>query len=398
VFGLLAAASVALPATARLGSWLPIHLLFAGTASTAIAGMMPFFSVAVSTARPVHLAVRLAAVILVAGGALTVVAARLATSALTGPDALPAGIGGLVYLAGLIFVGWATLAPLRAALGSRRLLVGAIYGIAAADVLAGAGLATLLLLGYPPAVQDWAALKPAHAWLNLFGFVSLTICGSLLHLLPTVAGARIRRSIASVASFAGVAGGPPLAALGFAAENQLLALTGAAILVIGALALVIFAAQAWRSRGHWTTDRSWHRLTTGSLIAAIGWFVVGTALACAQVASGWSSGAGWQLGAVIVPIGAGWVGQALIGASAHLVPAVGAGSPERHARQRQILGRAGPLRLVVFNAGLVALMVGDGLTLVGEVAVALAVLAAIVLLGTALLAADPRHRLGSGHD
>jgi nitrite reductase (NO-forming) len=398
VFGLLAAASVALPATARLGAWLPIHLLFAGSASTAIAGLMPFFSVALSTARPVHVAVRLAAVILVAAGALIVVAARFAASALTGPDALPAGVGGLVYMAGLILVGWATLAPLGTALGSRRLLIGAIYGVAAADVLAGAGLATLLLLGYPPAVQEWAALKPAHAWLNLFGFVSLTICGSLLHLLPTVAGARIRRSAASVASFAGVAGGPPLVALGFAAGSQVVALAGAAILVIGALALVIHASQVWLSRAHWTTDRGWHRLTTGSLIAAIAWFLGGTALAGAQVATGWSSGAAWQLGPVIAPIGAGWVAQALIGASAHLLPAVGSGSPERHARQRQILGRGGPLRLVLFNAGLIAAALGDGLTLFGMAAVAVAAIAAILLLGVALLATDPGHRLGSAHD
>jgi hypothetical protein len=397
-FGVLAAASVALPATARLGTWLPIHLLFAGSATTAIAGLMPFFSVAVSGARPVHAALRFAAVSSVAVGALIVVGARFAAPVLTGPDALPAGIGGLVYLAGLILVGWATLAPLRAAMGSRRLLIGAIYGIAAADVLAGAGLATLLLLGYLPVVQEWAALKPAHAWLNLFGFVSLAICGSLLHLLPTVAGARIRRSAATVTSFAGVAGGPPLAALGFAVGSQVVALAGAVILVTGAIALAVHGLDVWHSRARWTTDLGWHSLTTGSLIAAIGWFVVGTALAGAQIATGWSSGAGWQLGALIVPIGAGWVGQALIGASAHLVPAVGAGSPERHAHQRQILGRAGPLRLVMLNAGLVAVVLGDGLSLVGEVAVALAALASFSLLGAALMAPDPRHRLlGSGH-
>ena len=44
-----AAVTAFLPATVRVGSWLPLHLALAGGATTAIAGMMPFFSAAFAT-------------------------------------------------------------------------------------------------------------------------------------------------------------------------------------------------------------------------------------------------------------------------------------------------------------------------------------------------------------
>ena len=60
----------------------------------------------------------------------------------------------------------------------------------------------------------WAYLKPAHAWLNLVGFVSLVIATTLLHFFPTVIGARIRRSRVAYATVIGLALGASLVALG----------------------------------------------------------------------------------------------------------------------------------------------------------------------------------------
>src|SRR5450759_6037809 len=109
------------------------------------------------------------------------------TNASAGGGALPV-LGGIAYLAGIVALFAATFLPLRGALGPRRPLVSLAYGAALADVLAGAALGTLYLGGWLPVVGSWVGLKPAHAWLNLLGFVSLVVTGTLIHLLPTVLG------------------------------------------------------------------------------------------------------------------------------------------------------------------------------------------------------------------
>ena len=74
----------------------------------------------------------------------------------------------------------------------RHPIVQLTYGVALADLTVGASLAIGFLLGLEPITAHWVALKPAHAWLNVFGFVSLTIAGTLIYLYPTMLGTRIR--------------------------------------------------------------------------------------------------------------------------------------------------------------------------------------------------------------
>lgn len=388
------------PGSAGLGPWLPVHLLLAGAATTAIAGVMPFFSAAVANAPPAPPWLRLAAIVGVASGALLVAGGRIASPALAGGNAWIAGAGGVVFIGGLFCVGAATILPLRSALGARRFVMGSIYGIALVNVIIGATLASLLLLGWLPVLQNWAALKPAHAWLNVFGFVSLVISGSLLHLLPTVAGARITRTRASVVCFACVATGPLAAALGFAIGSTAVAAIGASILVVGAVALAVHGLNVITHRAKWTTDPGWHRFTTWSLMAGIGWFVVGTVIAAGMIVVGGATAAGWQLAPLIAPIGVGWIAQVLFGAWSHLVPAVGPGLPERHAAQRRFLGRGSTERLVILNLGVAAMVIGEASTesalfVAGILAIALAGAAGLVLLVAAFLAPGPRRVAGT---
>ena len=46
--------------------------------------------------------------------------------------------------------------------------------------------------GVPGVIEAWDRLRPMHAWLGLFGAISLTIFATLVYLVPTVVGARIR--------------------------------------------------------------------------------------------------------------------------------------------------------------------------------------------------------------
>jgi hypothetical protein len=238
-------------------------------------------------------------------------------------------------------------------------------------------------------VANWPALKASHAWFNLFGFVSLVIAGSLLHLLPTVAGARIGRSRASVITFAALASGPPLTAIALGLNLQLIATVGVAVTLGGGIALVIHAMDVLRRTAKWTTDLDWHHFTTWSLMASCGWFVVAVAVAAIPIISGDP----WQLLPLMVPFGVGWVLQALVGSWSHLMPAVGPGSPARHGRQRRILGFAGSIRVLAFNAGVAVAVLGIGLgvpalTSIGGVAIVALLALALVLLAFALVARE----------
>lgn len=390
VFVGLALVAVVAPGNAGLGPWLPVHLLLAGGATTAIAGVMPFFSAAITNAPPAPGWLRFAAVFGVAIGSLVVVLGRIVSPGLVGGGAWIAGVGGVVFICGLAFTGAATLLPLRLALGARRVVIAFVYGMAVLNVAAGATLASLLLLGWLPAVENWSALKPAHAWLNVFGFVSLVIAGTLLHLLPTVLGTRISNSRATVVAYVCVALGPPLAALGFIVQSDVLAASGALTLLVGAIALLAYAVDVQRTPAHWTTDPGWHRFTSSSMLAAIGWFVAGTAIAAWIVIRDGANASGWQLEPLVGPVFIGWIAQVLVGAWSHLVPAVGPGLPPRHARQRRVLGRLATLRLVALNLGVAVIVVAFALNVqplatVGMGLAGLALAAAVALLAVAYL-------------
>ena len=170
-----------------MGSWLPLHLALAGGATTAIAGMMPFFSAAFATSQPVDARVRWLSVAAVALGALVVAVGYAGRNLGLG------AVGGAVFLTGIALTAYATIVPVRRPLARRGGVVTLGYALALLLVAAGALLATLFLAGVTPVLQAWGNLRPAHAWLNLVGFVSLVIATTLLHFFPTVIGARILR-------------------------------------------------------------------------------------------------------------------------------------------------------------------------------------------------------------
>ena len=272
--GFLAAAVAAaiLPESVRRGVWLPVHLALAGAAGTAIASVLPFFVAALSVAPPMNGVVRGGAIGLIAGGAA---AASLGVAGGIVPLALAGALG---YLAGLAGVAVAAFWPLRASRGPRRPLVVAAYGAAIAQVALGVGLVIAMLAGVPPVVEGWALLKPAHAWLNVFGFLSLVIAATLIHLAPTVAGTRIAPRRSAAVALAGLAMGAPLVALGFALGDDRVARIGALVELLGAVSLMAHALAVWHDRGTWTTDPGWHRLASWSLLAAPAWFLVAVAI------------------------------------------------------------------------------------------------------------------------
>lgn len=364
-FLVAAMASMALPAAARLGAWLPLHLVLAGAVGTAVAAMLPFFVAALSVAPPAPAGLRAAGVILVAGGAVAGVLGRVVSSG--GASALAAA-GAAGYVAGMGAVGLCAVLALRRAAGPRRPATELAYAVALLDVMVGVALVGLFLAGDAGVAGRWAGLRVGHAWLNLLGFATLVVAGTLVHFAPTVAGSRIRvrrsgglavglLAIAAPLAAAGYALGPDPAGAAFPVAGWLV-VVGAAAAVGGALALARHGLRAHADRAGWTTDSEWHRFTGRSLLLAPAWLLVATLLAAAGVLGHGADPQGWHLDRVGAPLVLGFVVQVLLGALSHLLPAIGPGTPEAHAVQRRVLGRGGTVRLGGWNAGVALLTVG----------------------------------------
>ena len=354
-FLLAAAATTLLPSGVRLGLWLPLHLALAGAVGVAVGTLLPFFTAALTASPPAAPRLRTTAVALLAIGA-----ALVTTGVAGGLTVLAAG-GGATYVAGLVAVGAAAAHPFRRSLTSRGRILLASAAVALGDVIVGVSLATLFLAGQPDVVAAWPRLLPAHAWLNVLGFLSLMIVSTLLHLLPTVLGERIRPHRGITVALVGLALGAPLVAAGEVLGSDLVVRGGAVTTFIGSLGLATYAFSCWQRRGHWTTDAGWHRVSSGRLLAGAGWFVVGAVCASGQAVAAGASPAAWELEPLIGPLLVGFVLQVLLGSWVHLLPAIGPGDARSHARQRQRLAIAWPLRLAGLN--LAAMMLTLGLSL-----------------------------------
>ncbi len=352
LFLLLAIASAGLPGSMRRGAWLPVHLALAGAAAQAIGAAMPYFTVALLAGRPAPWPLRVGVQACLALGALGV------TAGVVSGAAAVATSGGVVFVAGVGLLAPAAFAPLRGALGRRHRWVLAAYAVAILDVALGAGLGTLEVAGFAPAAADWHWLEPAHGWLNLLGFVSLAIAATLLHLYPTVVGSRIRSGRPARALVLGLGGGAPIVALGYVLHAPEIGRAGAIVELVGLAGLLAYAAGAWRARGQWTGDLAWRTAAIGSLGAGVAWFAVAILVSTGLVLVDGATPAAWSFEAFAAPIVVGWTAQSVVGAWTHLLPALSSGTPERHAGQRRVLGRAARARLAGLNLGVLLLSIG----------------------------------------
>lgn len=373
----------------RAGHWAGLHLSLAGAALVAVGTFMPHFGATLAGAAPESPRLRLAGIAALASGALLVVSGVVAQLSAV------AVLGAVGIWLGLAVTAWNTLRPGLRPLSRRHPIAQVAYAVALAEVTIGIGLPVLLLLGWEPAVMSWARLKPAHVWLNLFGFVSLTVSATLVYLYPTILGARIRAHPTLFAMVGGGIAGPPLVALGAALDSPPVAVIGAVTTLLGAAGQLAYGVDVWRRRFRWTTDFGWHRLTTWHLTAAMGWYLAAVTGALAGIVRDGPAPAGWGLQALAIPLVAGWVLQVLAGAWTHLLPAVASTQPDVRARQRAVLGRGAVARFAAWNVGVLAAWLGLGsgslpLAMAGVGAFASAALVAVGLVGWALLGGRSR--------
>ncbi len=354
----LAAALVTwLSGLASPARWAPLHLALAGAASLAIGALVPHFTVSLATARPAPARWRALALVLLAVGTADAVAAVSA-----GAPAL-AALGAAAFIGGVVLTAVTAFVPARRGLGRRGGVVELGYGLGLIAVSVAVATAMLDLAGVSWIVERWASIKPAHAWLNLVGFVTVVVAATLIHLYPTVVGSRIRPRRAMLVTVCGLWGGAALVATGYAFQSDALARMGALVALLGAIGAFVVGLDGRHARGRWTTDLPWHHLVIGHLSAATAWLLVGIGVASSAVLVNGASPGGWSIDRLIGPLVAGCFIQVLIGAWSHLAPAVGPGDVARHARQRRILGRWPVSRLTGLNVGVLLLTTG---TLIGS--------------------------------
>jgi nitrite reductase (NO-forming) len=325
----------------QLSGWLLVHLLGLGAAGNAILIWSRHFADALLRRPP--------------DPARTAEVLRL-TAFNAGAVAVVAGMLGRwwpVVLAGGVVIGVVALAhgatlvrQLRTALPARFGVTVRYYVAATVCLAVGAGLGVAMANSALPG-NIHERFVVAHAAVNLFGWVGLTVLGTLVTLWPTMLRTRMaagvevaaRRGLPAllialaVAVGGAVVGSPPITGLG-------------AVLYLGAAGFVL-RPHLDEIRRKWPND-----FATLSVLAGVLWLIGSLAfLAVALTISPSWPGAVAATGELAAPVLAGFLVQVLLGSLTYLAPVVMGGRAATLAAGAE-LERGAPWRLTVANAGL----------------------------------------------
>ena len=369
----------------RLGLWLPLHLAVEGAVATSISGAMQMFARALTATPQPRLSTVRVQLVAVAGGA-----AAIAIGLPIHARWLVA-LGGVVWVAGIGILGWIVWRAWSRSLHRRHPVPMAAYAIAICCALLGGLLGALLGRGGLDG-GTYVAARRAHLTLNVLGFASLTIVGTMVTLLPTVLRVRMVRWRAGVV--VGLLGASVLTeAVGWTLASRWIVRAGGALGAAGAVAFLTFVVLIARSRRRWAVPAAALHLLCG-----VAWFVGGSLWFALQV---WRGPVAVDLARspFLVVFVWGWLVQVLLGAWAYLLPMARAGGPGDHRRGLQFFELGGRTQVAALNAGLV-LLVGTAAgwfpARIGTLGWTLAVLATSVALAKTWSFPALASRVGAG--
>ena len=320
--------------------WLAIHLFLLGAATNAILIWSAHFSVAVLRApAPASRRAETGRLVALNVGVVAVLVGGAADRPWTGV----AGAA-LVFAAVVAHLGWLA-ARLHTALPTRFAVTVRYYLAAAIALVVGIPVgAAMLVVGE----ADRSRLVLFHAHVNLLGWVTLTVLGTLLTLWPTVLRTRMAAGAVRAATVALplLVTGLILLGTGLLAWWRTVIGAGLVLVVVGALTALRPALAAARTRPP-GSFAGW------SIAAGAGWLLVALAVdAGTLLSSAAPERAAERFGDVLVPLLVGFVGQVLIGALSYLLPMVLGGGPAELRRRIALLDRHWPQRLAMTNAAL----------------------------------------------
>ncbi|MFR9775769.1 hypothetical protein ACL02O_06880 [Micromonospora sp. MS34] len=320
--------------------WLAIHLLLLGAVTNAIVIWSAHFSAAVLRTPPPTRrraeAVRLALLNVGVAAVLTAGAGDLPRLGVP---------GAFLLLSALVWHLTSLAGQLRRALPSRFRVTVHYYLAAGLTLLTGVPVGAGMLVD---GGSHQARLLLFHAHVNLLGWITLTVLGTLLTLWPTMLRTRLADSAVrdTVRALPLAVTGLVLLGLGLLTWWRMITAAGLALFLLGVLVAVRPALAAARARPPYAFA-SW------SLAAATGWLLVALVLDAATLLPADEPGtAADRFGVVLVPLLVGFVGQVLVGSLSHLLPVVLGGGPDAARRRAALLDRHGPQRVAMTNAAL----------------------------------------------
>jgi nitrite reductase (NO-forming) len=367
-----AALALLLPVRVRLGLWLPLHLALAGAVSTAISGAMQNFVLSLTaTPSPPEPVVRSQF------GLLTIGVVAIAVGFPTRTPWLVAA-GGIVFVGAIGLLGWILLRAWRLCLHHRHRMPLVAYACAIAAVLVGATLGALMGAG---AIEgEWYThARDAHMTVNVLGWASLTVVGTLITLLPTVLRVRMP-PWPGFAVLCLLVGGLLAQLLGWDLEAVPVLALGGVAYAAGAVGVILLVVRVAR------TERAWAIPAAGfHLMAGVVWFAVGSVGLARALFEGATGFEGYRPVFLTAFVG-GWLLQVLLGAWAYLLPMARPGHPSDRRRTLAAFELLAPLQLALLNGGL-ALMAMRAAGWVGDAAGVVGVGTAVVGGGFALVKA-----------
>ncbi len=370
----LAGLSLLLPPARRAGIWLPLHLALAGAVATAISGAMQNFMLSLtSTPDPPAWTTWTQLGLVIAGAGLIAVGTPTSTPWLV-------GLGGASFVGAMAVLGWMLRRAWRMALNKRHPFPMATYGVAVLIALIGGTLGALMG-SRSVSGETYLHFRRAHMTLNVLGFASLTVVGTLVTLLPTALRVRMPRwkGWAALMLFTG---GLLLQLLGWDLASTPLLAAGGIAYAAGALGVVWLVFSVLRMERKWKVP-----LAAMHMMAAAAWFVSGSLAFSWALMHGPEGFDAFRSNFLIAFVG-GWLVQILLGAWAYLLPMARPGHPDARRRSLAVFEMAAPVQLAVLNVGLALMavraagMAGPG---VGEIGVVLAFAGASVALVKAWL-------------
>ena len=342
----LAGLSFLLPASARLGIWLPLHLTLVGAASVAIFGAVQMFSITMTATPDPSTAVVWAEFGLVNSAVAAVAIGR--------PLSLPwlVAAGGVSFVAGACLLAWVLRRAWAKALNKRHPLPLQMYGSAIGCVVVGGTLGAAMGSGWISNARVFMDVRYAHMTLNVLGWIGVTICGTLVTLLPTIL--RVRMPVwHGRGTGALLVSGVLLLASGLAFGVTPVAIAGGLAWLAGAGGVSWMVTKVIR-----TPRRYPPPVAARHILAGIIWFAVGSVALAISAGSGTAGFDSFRADFLVLFV-IGWIVQTLLGAWLYLLPMQRPAHPDERRATLIALEFGGWIELIALNAG-VALMATRG--------------------------------------
>ncbi|WP_286166815.1 multicopper oxidase domain-containing protein [Arthrobacter sp. AQ5-05] len=322
--------------------WLMIHLLLLGAISHAILVWSQYFAIALlrTPARPHDRATQNWRLLMLNAGTVVVVSGVLSML-------WPLTATGAALVAGaVIWHGVDLFARMRRALPSRFGATVKYYIAAAAFLPVGAVLGTVLAHGTGSPTLEQVTL--AHAFLNVLGWVGLTVAGTLVTLWPTM----LRTRIADQAALNSRRALPVLVASALAAALG----AGFGLLPVAAAGLLGYLAGLGMMASAFiqvARNKPPKTFSTLSVLGAVSWWIgCLVALVVSLLGTGDWQAVGRLFASTTPYLVAGFAAQVLLGALSYLVPVALGGGPAPVRAATTVLDRGAVLRVSTANAAL----------------------------------------------